>query len=455
MNNKHYKYILLERYLNRFKFLDIPLGGVVADQYIMVGINGVPGGKKILMNLLIDFFYLTKSVLKKTNRISFNKVILTRISDKPHIKNIILPLINNFMPDVTVIENPGVSKNNLDYQAISVKETFNTPIKFLLSIFLCIYDLLFHLIKNRRKLQLTPKETIYYLICIFHQLKILAFYDYQFKNNFSVPKVVVVEFDRNSIVSPLILAANKHKIPTITLVHGVINNYGFAPVLADKVFCFGEIQKQQLLRQGVPARQIVITGTSIVDFNPDSGINERKAHSPFVLCLGISPFGKDKINYFIEECVKAITKRDDAKLLIKLHPSHKIEDFKHYEAENIHVLSSTSIKNADLFCDIDLLIVHNSGLGVEAAMAGVPVAVFDIPGLDLGMGKIMVEEGGFKLLKNHTEINTYVNLLGITDNFSIEIKRSIGFANKFYYSTGTRASKIIVEKIWKIIINNI
>ena len=66
MNNKYKKYILLERYLNKFRFLDIPLGGVIADQYILVGINGVPGAKKILMNLLADFFYITKSVFIKS-----------------------------------------------------------------------------------------------------------------------------------------------------------------------------------------------------------------------------------------------------------------------------------------------------------------------------------------------------------------------------------------------------
>ncbi|NLE74744.1 MAG: hypothetical protein GX604_08980, partial [Actinobacteria bacterium] len=76
------------------------------------------------------------------------------------------------------------------------------------------------------------------------------------------PSAVLTEYDRNHLWSCLILAARHLKIPTATLVHGVIppTGVGFAPTLADLVICWGELDKAKLLSAGDPPDKIVIGG---------------------------------------------------------------------------------------------------------------------------------------------------------------------------------------------------
>ena len=83
--------------------------------------------------------------------------------------------------------------------------------------------------------------------------------------------------DRNKHSSTLILAANARKIPTVTLVHGVINPpYGYAPLLAKYIFCWGKIQRDQLVSMNVNPERIKIVGYHRQSKHPDSKINKEE-----------------------------------------------------------------------------------------------------------------------------------------------------------------------------------
>ena len=66
------------------------------------------------------------------------------------------------------------------------------------------------------------------------------------------PVAILTDFDRNHLWSVLVMVGRRLGIPTYSLVHGVLNDHaiGFVPVVADKVFCWGEIDRQKFLAAG-------------------------------------------------------------------------------------------------------------------------------------------------------------------------------------------------------------
>ncbi len=76
------------------------------------------------------------------------------------------------------------------------------------------------------------------------------------------PSVVLTEYDRNNLWSCLVLAARHLQIPSVTLVHGAIRQDAltFSPVLADRILCWGEIDRRKLLEAGEPLDKILIAG---------------------------------------------------------------------------------------------------------------------------------------------------------------------------------------------------
>ena len=76
------------------------------------------------------------------------------------------------------------------------------------------------------------------------------------------PSAIVTEFDRQSMWSCLVLSARQLEIPTFTLVHGVLGEraIGYVPVLADKVLCWGEMQRQQFLAEGEDPAKLLVAG---------------------------------------------------------------------------------------------------------------------------------------------------------------------------------------------------
>ena len=76
------------------------------------------------------------------------------------------------------------------------------------------------------------------------------------------PSAILTEYDRNSLWSCLVLAARKLGIPSLTLVHGVIERdaFGFSPVLADHILCWGELDRATLIHAGEASSRVTVAG---------------------------------------------------------------------------------------------------------------------------------------------------------------------------------------------------
>ena len=76
------------------------------------------------------------------------------------------------------------------------------------------------------------------------------------------PAAIVTEHDRASLPSCLVLAARSLGIPAFTLQHGVLNQdaMGYVPVIADRMFCWGELHRRLLIEAGQDPARLAIGG---------------------------------------------------------------------------------------------------------------------------------------------------------------------------------------------------
>jgi hypothetical protein len=449
------KYIKLEHYLNRYKFKQISIGGTLADQYRLLQINGSPKFFKISILYIYELFSFYVNLLKPTKLFINKEIIATHSINKPHINNMINPIKEHFSDRLVLIHNPEIVHHNSDIFLIPLKKTFHTPCEDILSISLWHFHFQIMFFLKRKRLRLSFSESFFIILKVLHQIRIISFYDYQFKNSKKRPAVIVTTFDRNSIASPLILTGKKFGISTVTLVHGVINDYGYTPVLADYIYCHGIIQYNQLIDLKVPAKKIRITGTSIIRELGETDYEISKCIGEFKICIGIdAALSWQNIDFLITETIKACSQFENSELIIKLHPSQDKEIFNHYEqlSSKVKVLASSEIDNLALFKQTNLLIVNNSGLGIEAALNEVPVAIFKLPGIDLNMGKVMIESAGCPLITSSDDLKKLVSKM-INDKDYVKELRSAGkaFARKYYYATGKTASGIIIQYLEQLL----
>jgi hypothetical protein len=444
------KFVKLERYINRFKFRGIPLGSTLADLFIHSRIYGGHDLSKIAKLYISEFFSVFTCIFNSNARQLFNTpLISTRISGKAYFEKMIIPIIEHFGDKATVVYNPEIEFHGSSAKLLSVRETFATPTKDILKVISLFFVLARKLFINKNKLDITYSDCFFFSIKAFHQARIIAFYHNQFTKSKCIPMAIVTEYDRNGIASPLILTGKKFNIKTVTLIHGAIGKSSFTPVLADFVYCFGNIQKEQFLNYHVPEAKIKITGTSIIDRKV-----KPKPHTDFSslfrIGLGISPMGDDFIKYMINESLEALNELVNCSLIIKLHPSLKKKDFIQYEYynKNVRVLDSSEISNYEFFESIDLLLIHSSGLGFEAMLNYVPVAVFYIPDFELGVGELYIDNGNCPLIKDKEGfVDLITNFKSGKKDISLLVAQGNVFVREYYFAYGSEASHNIINEL--------
>jgi glycosyltransferase involved in cell wall biosynthesis len=101
--------------------------------------------------------------------------------------------------------------------------------------------------------------------CFFEILSTLKMYDfYRAYLNPDKTKAVVTLCDAHPHEAAITKAAKGKGIPTFTLQHGIFGAM-HTPVHSDRIFVWGEITKQKVMRLGVPAEKIVISGRPLLD----------------------------------------------------------------------------------------------------------------------------------------------------------------------------------------------
>jgi hypothetical protein len=435
-----------EEKLNEIFYNKVSIGGLLAKYN--ESIYNRTAVCLTFLSVFIRFCYYTiKYSFVQKNKINNldASIFLSKITNKPSCARLIDPIKSEFKND-GILFSPDINQNEVNNYLFFRHVDF----KSFISIFIFI-------LRNKNKIINAYKKVPDFdykwslLFNLFIQLIALENWILFFSNNKF--KLVVVDFDRDNKNSPLVLAAKKNDIYTITLQHGVINPpYGYFPVLAEEIWVYGSYSRSILIEYGVNPEKIKVVGNPIaVNYSLDKTNIKRKKKS---IGVALNPTGGEYNIRFLEEVFKCLDLNQYFNWIIKLHPSMKKDKYlSQFERESIVMYGFDEISNKEFFQEIDLLIVGNSGLGYEALSNYIPILVYWGPEKGMGHDKVMVEKGDCPEITNKFNYQSIMNKILTKDDYLDELLLSeLEFLNReFYYAIGAEAEKNIIDNVKSIL----
>lgn len=196
------------------------------------------------------------------------------------------------------------------------------------------------------------------------------------------PSAILTEYDRNTLWSCLVLAARKLGIPSLTLVHGVIERdaFGFSPVLADQILCWGELDRAKLLDAGEISSRVTVAGCPRLSRKlPSPSLEVRRKlgvddSGPVVM---LAPSSDSTRFELAEAFCEALKQLPGTSGVVRLHPS---DDLASHQAMIVRHPTVAFVENGRASVDeaiavADVVVVRASGFGSDALVKRKPVVV--------------------------------------------------------------------------------
>jgi hypothetical protein len=223
------------------------------------------------------------------------------------------------------------------------------------------------------------------------------------------PTALVLDEDATPLKRIAAALARRHGARSAVIQHGApCGPFGFVPLAADQICCWGESARRQLMRWGVPDSRIRVTGwpgirRQLLSLEPRTRRLESQAKR-FLLLAGVPPRDErpDGVEFHLttenhaamfDMVVAVLGQIAGARLTVKLHPRAKgLGSALRSLAANSPVRTVQSSELTELFSETDCVLSCASTAGIEAAIAGAPV----IQLLPTGSGNVLpADEWGF------------------------------------------------------------
>lgn len=231
------------------------------------------------------------------------------------------------------------------------------------------------------------------------------------------PVAILAEHDRSSLSSCMVLAARTLGIPTFTLQHGVLDDLasGYTPILADKMFCWGEFDRAKLVAAGDNPAKLVLGGcprlSRELSATPAQG-RVRLGLDPTqpVVMLGTSPISPAGRAALAELFCRATERLEGVSAVVRLHPSETLAAYADVLRRHPQVRFCTNATATldEAIAAADVVVVQGSGLGGDALVKRRPVVVVDTKGCHLGHGIDLIRNAGCPRATTADELTTAV-----------------------------------------------
>ena len=225
------------------------------------------------------------------------------------------------------------------------------------------------------------------------------------------PQALVLDEDATPRARAAVLMARRHGVATAVVQHGApCVRFGFAPLAADCFFAWGETSERQLIRWGVPARRIRITGSPkherlLESFDARRSRRRRRgsAKRPLILVLdNVLPRDDrpDSVCFRLTRTTHTemlriicatIRRVEGARLAVKLHPRSPNDSAWREVLWEIPHMRALLIYRGDFLHwarRADCVLSCASSAGIESAVAGIPVVQL----LPAGSGNVLPAE---------------------------------------------------------------
>lgn len=215
---------------------------------------------------------------------------------------------------------------------------------------------------------------------------------------------ILADHDRARLWAPLVLSANALGLPTFTLVHGMFGDKGaaFYPVLARKIYCWGEIQGNILLAEGADATRIVIGGCPRLTRETKLSPAEARVKMGLdpvqpVVILATEGYQSPAWGLKLAEAFCRATEGTTAFTgVIRLHPNEKLERYAPLAVQfpGIHFMTNETVTLDEALAAADIVVVHSTGFGSDALVKGRLTVVLDAITHPLGYGQELIDAAG-------------------------------------------------------------
>ena len=271
------------------------------------------------------------------------------------------------------------------------------------------------------------------------------------------PAAILTEYDRGSRWACLVLAARSLAIPTFTLQHGVLNDnaIGYVPVLADRMFCWGELARAEFVRGGVSLDRLLIGGCPRLERSLT--VNTREARLKLgldpatpVVMLATAPYAESERTHLVEIFATCMDRLADVAGVVRLHPSEDLETYENLARRHaqLHFFDNRDSTLDEALAAADVIVVHNSGIGSDAIVKGRLTIVVDLPSVPLGHGTDLVEHAHCPCVQTAEELLTAVRSL-LFDGTAQERHRSTAdcFVGRFCAYFGHESARKIADTV--------
>ena len=220
---------------------------------------------------------------------------------------------------------------------------------------------------------------------------------------------ILVDLDRAADASPVILAARLLKIKTGTLVHGSIfppNLY--VPVLANKVYCWGNIHRDYLRNFSSKDVKFIITGNTAYDRHIENNNIINEGRKNFVLTF-VSANYSDLAQYKVVEFLGRINLPNYWSIRLRAHPA---EDYVNLaiasKSNNLQVFDKSQTVE-ECINQTDLFIVIDSNFVFDALSFGKPTIFYASDSDHSDLPKLFEVYSNAVMIRNEIEMEKLLN----------------------------------------------
>lgn len=276
------------------------------------------------------------------------------------------------------------------------------------------------------------------------------------------PSVILTEFDRNSLWSCLVLAARREGIPTVTLVHGVMRQDAltFSPVLADKILCWGNLDRAKLMSAGEPAEKIVVGGcprlSQELPVSRSAGRTKLglNADKPIVIYAG-SNDGRRLAS--AEMFCLAMEELDSVTGVVRLHPSESLPEYAPIAERHPEVRFDLNSRSSldETFAAADIVVVRASGTGSDALVKRRVVVVLNPEETLTGHDRDLVEKGGCPHARRPEELAQILQRLLHDQSFRDNcLRHADRYVAEFSSYFGSESARVIANTVRTTALNS-
>ncbi len=385
----------------------VPIGSTLTDVLVIEFING--GGKWGIAQRWLDRLRWLRKYFLASRRseaeVKPGRILVTWRSSTARIDGLILPVLQALSPDrcTVLYQNPNVLKRLPAHtDAVSWMQAVPHDRRRWLCAFRRCWPQWRWRLRSLSKSFGLPRgamERLSLNLLVNSQLAVGCLELLQRCR----PAAVVTEFDRAGLASSLVLAARSLAIPTFSLQHGVLGEdaAGYVPVIADRMFCWGELHRRIMTEAGQDPAKLPIGGcprlTRELAADPEkvrSRLNLDPSHR--VVMLGTSPVAPAQRRLLAEWFCEAVSKLHGVSGIVRLHPSESLAFYAGIAGKypQVTFTDNSQMSLDDALAASDVVVVQSSGLGSDALVKRRLAVVVEIPDAPLHHGKDLIEQAG-------------------------------------------------------------